>query len=149
MSYTKLLYHIIFRTKYGVPTICEQYEDKLYRYIWGFIKEKRGVLYRINGMPDHIHLFVELHPTTCIASFVKELKNATHLFLENNPEFFPDFYAWSKGYCALTYSNNEKDKIIQYIKNQKKHHQAITFENEVKTLLNDNCSIDDFFERNI
>lgn len=57
MSYTKLLYHIIFRTKYGVPTICEQYEDKLYRYIWGFIKE--NVVYSIVLMECQI-IFIYL-----------------------------------------------------------------------------------------
>ena len=29
MSYTRLLYHIIFRTKHGAPSINEQYEKEL------------------------------------------------------------------------------------------------------------------------
>ena len=78
MSYTRNLYHIIFRTKYGEPTIGEENEDKLYRYIWGFIKDHNSILYRINGMPDHIHLFAELHPTIAVAEFVQKLKTTTH-----------------------------------------------------------------------
>lgn len=151
MSYTKLLYHIVFRTKSGEWAITEAHEEKLYRYIWGYVKEKQCILYRINGMPDHIHLFVGLHSTVSVADFVKEMKNATHLFLEQNKALFPNFYAWSKGYCALTYSEKDKDKIINYIKNQKEHHKKQQFTDEMKSLFAD-YGIEyheQFFERNI
>lgn len=59
MSYTRNLYHIIFHTKYGTPSILEENED---------------ALYRINGMPDHLHLFVELHPMLSVAEFVQKRK---------------------------------------------------------------------------
>ncbi|EFX90827.1 hypothetical protein HMPREF0027_2118 [Actinobacillus ureae ATCC 25976] len=74
MNYTRNLYHIIFRTRYGVPSIVEENEEYLYRYIWGFVREHHSVLYRVNGMPDHIHLLVELHPTLSVAEFVQKLK---------------------------------------------------------------------------
>lgn len=35
MSYTRLIYHVIFRTKHGVYAINEAHEALLYRYIWG------------------------------------------------------------------------------------------------------------------
>lgn len=35
MSYTRLIYHVIFRTKQGVYAINEAHEALLYRYIWG------------------------------------------------------------------------------------------------------------------
>ena len=47
MSYTKLLYHVAFRTKYGKNTIAEQHEKELYAHIMGIIKKnaiKRLVL---------------------------------------------------------------------------------------------------------
>ncbi|MGF7452773.1 IS200/IS605 family transposase [Pasteurella bettyae] len=151
MSYTRLLYHIVFRTKYGEPTIVEEHEAMLYRYICGYVQEQDAVLYRINGMPDHLHLFVELKATTNVADFVKHLKNSTHLFLERHRKYFPDFYAWSKDYCALTYSQREKDKIINYIKNQKAHHQSQNFVDEIKFLLMDyGIEYNEvYFERNL
>ena len=135
MSYTKLIYHIIFRTKYSEPSICFENEEHLYRCIWHFVNEKKCVLHRVNGMPDHIHLLVELPATYAVSVFVRELKNTTHKFIDDHKQLFPTFYAWSVGYCALTYSNNEKQKIIEYIKNQKIHHQTINFEDEIKLLL--------------
>ena len=43
MSYTCLFYHIIFRTKYSEQTINKAHADDLYRYIWGIIKNKKGI----------------------------------------------------------------------------------------------------------
>lgn len=138
MSYTHLLYHIIFRTKYGEPAITEEYEDELYRCIWKFTTAHNSTLHRVNGMSDHIHLLVEIHQSIAVAEFVRKLKKTTHLFLEKNQEKFPNFYAWSIGYCALSYSANEKEKIIRYIKNQKEHHKTIDFTDEIKQLFIEN-----------
>ena len=151
MSYTRLFYHIIFRTKHGICAINEENEQILYRYIWGFVKEHDSVLYRINGMPDHIHLFVELHQTISIAEFVRKLKKATHLFLDENENLFPDFTEWSVGYCALSYGELEKSKIINYIKNQKQHHRTMDFKDEMETLFqNERIKFDlTYFEDNL
>lgn len=151
VSYTRNLYHIIFRTKQGIPAITVEHEEILYRYIWGFVKQRNSVLYRVNGMPDHIHLFVDLHPTVAVAEFVQQLKNGSHLLLEKHKAEFPLFVAWSKGYCALTYSEREKAKIINYIKNQKIHHQSHCFVDEMKFLLQDSgIEVDEqYFERHL
>ena len=37
--------------------IVEDYERERYSYMLGFINNKEGRLYRIGGMPDHVHLF--------------------------------------------------------------------------------------------
>ena len=74
MAYINLLYHIVFRPKNSVSVIPIEKEEMLYRYIWGVIKHKDGVLYRIGGMPDHIHLLVQLPATVAIAHFVRDLK---------------------------------------------------------------------------
>ena len=135
MSYTKLLYHIVFCTKYRKQTIPEEQADGLYRYIWGFIKNYKSVLYRINGMPDHIHIFVQLHADVSVSEFVKKLKNATNKWLKDNKDIFPDFEAWAVGYCALTYAEKDKDMFINYIKNQQEHHKKEPSLDEIRLLL--------------
>lgn len=150
MSYTRLLYHIVFRTYQSVPAICEQYEQKLYEYIWAFCQRQHCVLHRINGMPDHLHLLVEIHQSIAVSDFVKQLKNASHKWLETKSEFFPDFSAWSKGYCALTYSENEKGKILNYIKNQKEHHKFQGFIDEMRMLVGEvGLNVNEYFERDL
>ncbi|MCC8185927.1 MAG: IS200/IS605 family transposase [Bacteroides sp.] len=130
MSYTQILYHIVLRTKNSIPAITQVHSQDLYKYIWGVIKNKKGTLYRINGMPDHIHLVSDLHPTLALADYVKNIKVASSLWM-NQSGFFPLFEGWAEGYCALTYSYNEKDRVIEYVKNQQEHHKRETFQEEM------------------
>ena len=109
MAYTCLLYHLIIRAKSNVPAISENHERDLYAYIWGFCKGKRCVLHRVNGMADHLHLLVDIHPSLAIADFVRLLKISSNDWLHNHKEWFPHFNAWGKGYCALTYRKREFD----------------------------------------
>ncbi len=76
MSYTRLLYHIVFRTKHGKNTIPEQHEKELYAYIMGIINNKKSKLYRIGGTENHIHLLVDIHTTFAVSDFMKELKES-------------------------------------------------------------------------
>ena len=137
MAYTKLIYHIVLRTYQGTAPIVEAYEQDLYMFIYGFCKNHNCVLYRINGMPDHVHLLVGLHPSIAIATFVHDLKIATNNFLTANREKFPSFVKWAEGYCALTYSEHDKSRVMQYIINQKEHHRKISARDELIALLNE------------
>ena len=80
MSYTCLFCYIIFQTKYSEQTINKAHANDLYRYIWGIIK-KKGVLYRINGMPDYLHLFVQLPASMSVADFVHDVKGNSSKWL--------------------------------------------------------------------
>ena len=134
MSYTKILYHIVLRTKRSEMSISQNNVSSLYKYIWGIIKNKQGKLYRINGMEDHIHILSDLHPSISLADYIKSIKISTSLWLKQSDDF-PLFRGWSEGYAAFTYSFKEKDTIISYIKNQQKHHQRENMETELNSLL--------------
>ena len=136
MSYTRLLYHIVFRPRYSRPAITLEHETLLYRYIWSHIKAKGGILYRIGGMPDHLHLLVQLPPTLSLSDFMHNLKLATHYFLRQHKAEFPLFEGWGKSYRAFTCSASSKESVIQYIKNQKEHHHTTSFRDELLILLN-------------
>ena len=134
MSYTKLLYHIVFRTKYGKNTIPEQYEKELYAYMMGIVKNKKSSLYRIGGTSNHIHLLVDIHPAFSLSDFMKSLKEYSSKWLSINQNF-PDFEGWAVSYAAFTYNLNYKQTIINYINNQKEHHKKQTFRDEYREIL--------------
>jgi REP element-mobilizing transposase RayT len=133
-SYRRILYHLIFRTKHSRYVLDQVHSRELYVYIHGILKSKKCHLYRINGVENHVHLLFELHPSLALADFVKDLKVYTSLWLKRSGKF-PDFRGWAVGYGAFTYSIREKDTIINYIKNQQKHHQRKTFEEEYRRLV--------------
>ena len=135
-SYRQIFYQVVFGTN-RLPTIPESHCTELYKYISGIVKNKNCKLFCINGVEDHIHIFSDLHPTICLADYVKDIKVASSLWMKSNSHF-PKFKSWQEGYGAFTYSIREKDRIINYIENQKEHHRKETFYDEFKSLFTKN-----------
>ncbi len=136
-THRQIFYQIVFGTKYRKPTIAQPHDEELYKYIAGIIKHKNCYLYCINGVQDHIHILSDLHPSVRLSDYVKDIKIATSLWMKESGKF-PSFTGWQEGYGAFTYSIREKEKIINYIKNQKEHHQSENFYDEYKRLLIEN-----------
>jgi len=91
-------------------------------------------LYRINGVEDHLYIVTHLHPSVSLADLVKNIKIASSGFIKDNG-IFKNFNHWQDGYGAFTYSVKEKNRLIEYVKNQEEHHKTITFRDEYIELL--------------
>jgi REP element-mobilizing transposase RayT len=111
--------------------------DELFKYIWGIIKNKKCHLYRINGVEDHLHIVTHLHPSVSLASLVKDIKVASSLHIKEQ-NLFEGFIGWQDGYGAFTYTVKEKDRLIEYVKNQEEHHKKKCFKKEYIALLKEN-----------
>ena len=135
-TYTQILYHIIFTAKNHEKTLAANNRQELYKYIWGILKNKKCHLYRIGGVSDHIHIVTHLHPIISLASIVKDIKVASAAYIKNK-NLFPMFSGWQDGYGGFTYSINDKDKLIEYVKNQEEHHKTKSFREELIDLLNE------------
>lgn len=136
-TYTQILYQIVFSTKNREHTLTEDHRNDLYKYIWGILKNKQCHLYRIGGMADHVHIIIHLHPSISLSSLVKDLKVASSQNIKT-ARLFQNFNGWQNGYGAFTYAFNDKDHLIEYVKNQEQHHKIQTFKEELISLLNEN-----------
>jgi len=133
-TYTQILYQIVFSTKDREKTLLLENREELFRYIWGLFKNKKCMLYQINGVADHIHIATHLHPTISLSSLVKDLKVSTSLWIKEK-QVFPNFTSWQEGYGGFTYSIKEKEVLVNYIKNQAEHHRVKSFRDEFIGLL--------------
>ena len=145
MSYTHLVYHLIWRTYRSLPAINEDHERDLYGYILGYVNNHKGKLFRIGGMPDHIHMLLSIPPDVAVSEFVRGLKFATNTWLKQNMDF-PLFSGWGEGYAAFTFSKDQIPVVKHYIMNQKEHHKTMTFAEEYRKFIVDNgAEIDEGF----
>lgn len=133
-TYTQILYQLVFTTKDRKNTMSEEGQEKLYRFIWGIIKNKNCHLYRINGTENHIHIVTHIHPMIGPALLIKDIKLATSDLIKEE-KLFTAFNGWQDGYGAFTYAFSAKDNLINYVKNQKEHHNIISFRDEYISLL--------------
>lgn len=133
-TYTQLIYHIVFSTKHREPTLIQDQKKRLFAYIHNLLSEKNCHLYRINGVEDHLHILTHVHPTIAISTLVKDIKLASDDFIKKE-EFFPKFKGWQDGYGAFSESIKEKDRLINYIRNQDEHHKKVSFLEEYRGFL--------------
>jgi len=135
-TYTQICYHIVFSTKQRQPTLKVERRPDLFRYIWGILKNRNCYLYRINGADDHVHILSSLHPAVSLADLVKDIKTGSSLWIKNEG-VFGMFSNWQDGYAAFTYSIEQIDPLVEYIKGQEEHHRRTTFAEEYRKLLED------------
>ena len=133
-TFTQILYQIVFGTKHRQRTLTEGKRDELHRYMTGVLKNHNCHVYRINGVEDHVHIVTHLHPTVALSDLVKDIKLSTNDLIKKT-SLFPSFNGWQDGYGAFTYSIKEKDRLIEYVKNQQEHHRIKTFKEELIGLL--------------
>ncbi len=57
-------------------TIPEAHKRELYKYLYGILTRRNCSLLRMNGVSNHVHMLVDLHPSISLAELVQALKKA-------------------------------------------------------------------------
>ncbi len=135
-TYTQILYQIVFSTKNAENTMYLPNSERLYRYLWGILKNKKCTLYRLNGTENHLHIATHVHPTIAISDLVKDIKVSSTVWIKEEG-IFPRFTSWQEGYGAFTYHISQKESLVNYIRNQREHHHNKSFREEYIELLED------------
>ena len=132
MSAVTAIYHIVINTKGREMTLPLASSDQLYRYIARVIQSHNSIPFAVNGIENHIHLLIQLHPSVCLSDLVRDIKLSTSQWIKQNRDLFPQFAGWGKEYGAFTYALRDKEMVIHYILNQREHHQREAFEDEYR-----------------
>jgi len=133
-TYSQIYIQVVFAVQGRQSLIHKSWEDELYKYATGIIRNKRQKLLAINGMPDHIHIFISMSTDCRLSDLIREIKKSTNSFI-NSKGFTKYRFAWQKGYGAFSYSKSNAPQVISYIENQKEIHAQKSFENEFKEWL--------------
>jgi putative transposase len=128
-TYSQIYIQIVFAVKNRQALIAYSWEEELYKYITGIVQNKGQKMLAINGMPDHIHIFMGIKPSCCLSDLVREIKKASNSFI--NEKGFSNYkFEWQEGFGAFSYSHSSLDNVIGYINNQKVHHTKRSFKEE-------------------
>jgi len=133
-TYTQLYIHIVFAVKYRQCLLHMRFEEDVFKYITGIVQTKGHKLIAINGMPDHIHIFVGLKPKEAISDLVRGIKKDSSKF-SNSKNWFNSKFNWQGGFGAFSYAHSQISNVANYIANQKAHHKQRAFREEYLELL--------------
>jgi putative transposase len=133
-SYNKIWIHAIWATKERIPIIHSNIEYKIHQFISEQLRAQGCLVRIINGMPDHIHCLFLLSPQKSISEVLKQIKGSSSHYINQN-DLTSKKFAWQTGYAAYSVSESVVEKVFQYIKTQKEHHQKKSFLQEYETFL--------------
>ncbi len=133
-TFSQMYVHVVFAVQHRAALIDASWEEQLYKYITGIVQHKGQKMIAINGMPDHIHLFIGVKPDCRLSDLVREIKKSSHDFI-NESHFLKVKFNWQTGFGAFTYGQSQIDGVIHYVMNQKSHHSKTTFREEYLNLL--------------
>ncbi|MDQ6755618.1 MAG: IS200/IS605 family transposase [Bacteroidota bacterium] len=128
-TYTQLYIQFVFAVKGRENLIHSSWKNDLYKYITGIVQNNKSKLITINGMEDHIHIFIGYKPSVPIPDLVKDIKVASTLWI-NEKKLSKQKFAWQEGYGAFSYSHSQIDAVYKYIRDQEIHHLKKTFKQE-------------------
>ncbi len=117
-------------------------EEVVYGLLRGLFLEEGCFVVEIGGTFDHLHVVHTLPRTKSIAQVMESVKS---LFTKGMKRqgILPDKFYWQDGYACFSVDYRDMDKLIAYVRNQKRHHYGddygnivrMTFEQEYKTIL--------------
>jgi putative transposase len=133
-TFSQIYIQVVFAVRDRKCFIMNDWEEKLYQYMTGIIRNKDQKLLAINGMPDHLHILIGMKPSCCLSDLVREVKKSSTEFIQMN-RFTCNRFNWQEGFGAFSYGHSQRSRIINYIMNQKKHHAVKSFRDEYITFL--------------
>lgn len=128
-TYTKLYIHIVFSVKGKENLLRKAWRDELFKYMAGIISNKGHKSIIVNGVGDHVHLFIGLKPAMAISDLVRDIKNNSSNFI-NKRRLVPGRFSWQEGFGAFSYAEAQIENVYNYIQNQEQHHSKKSFKEE-------------------
>lgn len=128
-TYTQIYIQYVFAVKGRQNLLQKSWREEVFKYMSGIINGKNQKSIIVNGVADHVHVFVGLRPSMSVSNLIRDVKNNSSDFI-NDRQFLPYDFSWQEGYGAFSYAHSQMDAVYKYILNQEKHHRKKTFKEE-------------------
>ncbi|MFB6264035.1 MAG: IS200/IS605 family transposase [Bradymonadaceae bacterium] len=133
MSFTRLRYHIVTATRGRRCFIDDRIEGVVHDEIAEAIDEAGGRVVAVGGIEDHVHVVAAIRPDVAVADVVSRFKAHTSRLV---PREFPSHsnFGWQSGYGAFTLWPDDMDDVVEYVRNQKRHHRRETLRERLERI---------------
>jgi REP element-mobilizing transposase RayT len=128
-TYSQIYVQIVFAVNGRENLLQKPWRDEVFKYITGIVKGKSQKSIIVNGVANHVHLFIGLKPSMSLSDLVRDIKNNSSNFI-NDHKFVRGKFSWQEGFGSFSYSHSQIEQVYQYILNQEDHHRKRTFKEE-------------------
>jgi len=125
-TYTQIYIQTVFTVQNRISLIRSEWQEELFKYITGIVQNNGHKLIAINGMPDHLHLFIGMKPHQALSDLMQDVKGDSSMWIHKK-RFVKGRFEWQAGFGGFSYSISQIDAVVKYINNQPKHHKTKSF----------------------
>ena len=133
-TFSQIYIQVVFAVQDRETLLQKPWREEVFKYMGGIVKGKNQKPIIINGVSNHVHLFIGLKPSMALSDLVRDVKNNTTNFI-NDHKFVRSKFSWQEGFGSFSYAQSQIGQVYQYILNQEKHHHQKTFKEEYLELL--------------
>ena len=124
--YSEINLHMVWHTKNNNPVLVDSIEERLHRHLEHETRNTKGVFFHaVNGTENHIHLVASIPPSLLISEWIGKLKGGSSFYI-NHEIANRKLLDWQEGYGVVSFGTKDLKWVIDYVKNQKKHHAEKT-----------------------
>ena len=114
-------YHVIWCPKYRRKVLANGVDVRLKELILSISKEYSFDILKMEIMPDHVHLLVDVDPQFGVNKVVKTIKGKTSRILRDEFPYLKTKLPtlWTNSYFVTTVGSARLDVVTKYIQSQK------------------------------
>ena len=133
-TYSQIYIQVVFAVHGRQNLLAKEWRQEVFKYMTGIIKNKGQKPIIVNGVEDHVHVFVGLKPSMALSDLIRDVKNNSSNFINEN-RWAKGKFNWQEGYGAFSYGHSQIEAVYNYIQNQEAHHVKQSFQDEYLDLL--------------
>jgi len=92
-KFSQIYLQFVFAVQDRISLIGFEWKDELYKYITGIVQNNNHKLIAINGMPNHLHVFVGYKPHQLIPDLLQDIKGGSSTWI-NKKGFIRGKFGW-------------------------------------------------------
>jgi len=128
-TFSQIYIQVVFAVNGRENLLQKPWRDEVFKYMAGIIKGKNQKPIIVNGVANHVHLFIGLRPSMALSDLIRDVKNNTSNFI-NEQRFVRGKFSWQEGFGSFSYAHSQIEQVYQYILNQEEHHRKKSFREE-------------------
>ena len=118
----RLYVHIVWTTRGREPTIDAAVARFLSRFLSVVARQERAGLHAMGMVRTHVHLLLQLHPTTNISRLLQRLKGGSSVLANREGHAAARPLRWARGYNIESVSPRALEAAREYVLRQPAHH---------------------------
>lgn len=83
-TYSQIYIQFVFAIKGRENLLLKPWREDVFKYMTGIITEKEQKSIIVNRVSDHVHVFVGIKPSMNISEIVRDIKNNSSRFINEN-----------------------------------------------------------------